>query len=194
MTIYRVTVSGLYHQQNIQNVFNWKYTGGAIPSETALMTDLRANWLENLRFLQNIEFNYTGLSAQQMLPQVRNPVALVVNDKPGTLAGTGYHCAIAAIFSFKTLNPTRKGRGRYFMGGVHAASVDHSLMQSGAFNQYVATAAILTARYCAGTNSGWTLQVGPRTYQSEADYKDVQQIIPKNYFGLIHSRNVNVGG
>lgn len=192
--IYRVTVSGNYHQQLIQNVMNFEDDGAGAPNETDLAFDVRDNWIGNIKFLQNIEFLYVSIAVQQMLPIKRNPVVLGLTNVAGTLAGKGAHVGIAGIFSFRTINPTRKGRGRYYMGGVHEASIDHSLVQSGALGQYVATAATLTTRYGSGGTGPYGLRVGPRTYTDVADYKDVESILARNYFGLVHSRNVNVGG
>jgi len=192
-TIYRVTISGLYHNQQMQNVMNFEDGGQVNPTEEQLAVDLRNNWIENMRFLQNIEFVYTSIKVQQMLPSKQNPLLLTVSNVTGTLAGKGGHCGIAAIFSFHTLNPSRRGRGRFFMGGVHEQSIDHSLVQSGAFNQYIATANTLAARYCGISGGNFRLRVGPRTYQTSLDYKFVDAIVPRNYFALLHSRNINVG-
>jgi hypothetical protein len=193
MPIYRVTLSGRYHQQLIQNVMNFEDDGAGAPNETDLALDISNNWVEQIRFLQNIEFQYTSITVQEMLPLRRNPIILSIATKTGTLAGAGAHVGIAAIFSFRTINPSRKGRGRFFMGGVHGASIDHSLVQSGALGQYVATATNLTTRYASGGTGPYGLRVGPRSYQNSADYLDVEAILARPYFGLIHTRNVNVG-
>lgn len=192
--IYRVTISGIYHNQNIQNVLNFEDGDSVDNDESTLALDLKNNWIENLRFLQNIEFAYTAITVQKMLPQRLAPLTLTVSNLGGTLAGKGAHCGIAAIFSLHTLNPSRRGRGRFFLGGVHEQSIDHSLMQSGAMNQYIATANTLAARYCGVAGGLFRIRVGPRSYQNSADYKIVDAIVPKNYFGLMHSRNINVGG
>lgn len=192
--IYKVTISGIHHNQNVQNVMNFEDGDSVNNTEQALALDIRNNWIENIRFLQNIDFVYTSIKVQRMLPQKENPILLTVSNTGGTLAGASAHCGIAAIFSFHTLNPTRKGRGRYFMGGVHGASIDHSLVQANAFNQYIATANILSARYCGVDGGLFRLRVGPRTYQNSADYKLVDAIVPRNYFALMHTRNINVGG
>lgn len=173
---------------------NFEDDGAGAPNETDLATDINNNWIELMRFLQNIEFQYTTITVQQMLPLKRNPVILDIHTKTGTLAGKGAHVGIAGIFSFRTINPTRKGRGRFFMGGVHEQSIDHSLVQAGALGQYTATAAQLTTRYASGGTGPYGLRVGPRTYANAADYLDVESILARNYFGLVHTRNVNVGG
>jgi hypothetical protein len=193
MPIYRVTISGIYLGQLNQNVMNFKDDGAGTPTETGLMTDLRDNWVENIRFLQNQGYQYTIMTAQEMLPLQRAPVQLSINTKVGTLAGTGEHPSIAGLFTFRTLNPTRKGRGRYYMGGVHQASVANGVVQSGALGQYVATAAILTTRYADAGSGPYALVVGPRTYVNSADYLPVQAIIARSYFGIQRKRNISVG-
>lgn len=191
--VFRATISGIYLSQLNQNVMNFKSATGAGGTMAGLAADLNTNWIENIRFLQNQNFQYTQIAVQEMLPVPLTPIVLDISTKVGTLAGTGYHPSIAGLFAFRTFDPSRRGRGRYYMGGVHAASVSNGLVQSGALTQYVATAAIFTARYSTGGTSVYKLCVGPRTYADEADYQVTQNVLARSYFGIQRKRNMNVG-
>jgi hypothetical protein len=192
--VYKVTISSIYLAQLTQNVMNFSSATGAGGTATGLATDLSNNWVENMRFLQNQNLSYTIISAQEMLPVPLVPIVLDISTKVGTLAGNGYHPSIAAIFAFLTFDPSRRGRGRYYMGGVHAASVGtNGLVQSTALGQYVATATILKNRYSDGGSSIYRLCVGPRTYNDVNNYQATQTILARNYFGIQRKRNINVG-
>jgi hypothetical protein len=192
--VYKATISSIYMAQLTQNVMNFKSETGAGGTATGLSTHLRDNWVENIRFLQNQNLSYTVISVQEMLPTPLTPIVLDISAKVGTLAGTGYHPSIAGLFAFQTFDPSRRGRGRFYMGGVHAASVGtNGLVQSGALGSYVATALILKGFYSSGGSSIYKLCVGPRTYASDGDYQVTQTILARNYFGIQRKRNINVG-
>jgi hypothetical protein len=191
-TIYKAVISGSYYAQLVQNVMHFE-GDDSITSEALLCTDLRDNWVDQIRGLQNIGFQYSQITAQKMLPIATPPVALDITDRQGTLSGAGSLSFVAAIFRFRTATPTRKGRGRYYMGGVHGETVLNGVMHPTASGFFNTVAGLLITHWGAGGGSNFNLMVGPRHSTNIADYLEVQSIQVPPIFGVQRKRNIGVG-
>lgn len=193
MTIERVIITGLYHGQRIQNVLHFKNQDGTLtPFQVA--DEVKTNFVTQLKALQNFHYQYQYISVQAVDTSTpAPPFQQSILGFTGDFSGQGYHNAIAAIFSIRTAISARRGRGRFYMGGVHGASVVDSIMEAGASGAYATKAAILTARFKLGGTGPLVLGVFPRNSTSSADFVSMVQLIHREIFGVQRRRNIGVG-
>lgn len=121
MTLYRVTNTGIYHGQTIQNVIHFAdniSVGGSPPTPQVIAEDIRANWLPAERLLHHDSFKFVQVECSE----IRNPAPMPAHIAATTLTGNGGPSLSHSVSAFKirmiTSRGGRRGRGKIFIGGI----------------------------------------------------------------------------
>lgn len=191
MPVWRVTMEGTIYDQRCQNVLHFQADNEPVNSEQLLATELVNNFFPQLQSLQNNNWFWRRLGIQVVSDQVHPVVVIDIQPIQGILAGTGAHPSIAGLFSIRTSTPGRIGRGRFYMPGVHNASIANGRVEANAMVQYIGTANAITARYKFNGPSAFKMCVCPRSNPN--DFKLMANVLARSTFGLQRRRNIGVG-
>lgn len=192
MGLWKVVISGTFFSNLCQNVLYFEKRNGTQGTEVELKNELQTNWIPIFQQLQNNAFLYTTLSVQDLGPPAKPAVIFSLVGMAGALSGAPAHSVLAGLFSLRTNVGGRKGHGRFYMPGVHGQSVLNNVLQPGAFNQYVASAVSLSARYGEPGSGPYRLIL--RSHGPEHTETRVTDIVVRQTFGIQRRRNTGVGG
>jgi hypothetical protein len=190
MGLWRATISGTFYDQVCQNVLHF-HAADAPNQGEALTIELRDHWMIEMQSCQNQNFSWRRIAVQDITTS-GNPV-LVTDIAPiaGILTGAGAHPSLAVVFSLRTAIPTKAGRGRFYMPGVHGQSILNGRVEPNAQIVFNGAATNLLARYGPSASSAFSLKVVPRSDPSA--HKQVINILARGVFGIQRKRNIGVG-
>jgi hypothetical protein len=177
------------YNQVCQNRLHFDNPDGGL-TDAQICDEINTFWLPIIRALQNVGFAYTSISSQNVSTAGNMPFVLSIAGTTGTLSGAGAHPSIAGLFTIRTALATRRGRGRFYMPGVHGESVSNGL--NGALGAYATQAGILTTRYNFDTG---TRPIFLGVYEGGIGgvWHGMTQLIARQTFGIQRKRNINVG-
>lgn len=193
MAILRAVISGTYYGQRVQNVLHFKKADFVDSEKITLATELRDVWVFNIKGLQNIGFTYTTITVQKKDPSPGMPYLLDIATYTGENTGAGAVSVIALLWTLRTDDPTHRGRGRVYMGGVHGATPLAGLVHPGVVSTMTSFATTVMNKWGPSGTSVFDLVVGPNHYEDPTDFKPVTSMVPRNYFGVQRRRNIGVG-
>lgn len=191
MSICRVVASGSILGQRCQNVMHFKNIDGAL-THAQIVTEVNDFLLLRFRNLQNASWNWTDIAVQDNLDSTPDLLTVHAITGAGSLSGEPALTFAAGIFSIRTPMAGRHGHGRIYMPGVHGASVQSGVIQSGAFSAYQGAAANIKARFIVGSVGPLLLGVAPRAHPG--DWVQANDLVVRPNFGVQRRRNIGVGG
>jgi hypothetical protein len=194
MALYRAVIRGTIFQQLMENVLHFEDEdqGSAI----GLGVVLRDVWCPTVRALQNSQFLWFQIIVSRKADdtdQFDPPELLTFPGQPGSLGGPAAHPALAWLFSLRKACAGKSCRGRFYLPGVHGASVLDGVAEANAMNAAGQVRDLLMQRFNRGGISfqGYSLSISERKAPYSHDF--VEQIIVRNVFGIQRRRNINVG-
>ena len=193
MPVYRATIFATLYGQQIRNVIQFFREGGTQAEMNDLAIAIQNKYLSAAKFASNTSLGYYNVHVEVPSQPGWTPIEHPVSIN-GNLADTGtVVLPVSAVIWIKTNDHTRKGTGRIYIAGVGANGV------SGGF--WNASSMAVLQDMCntflhdfGGTpvGSGFTIGVAPRT-NPDGNFKEVVQIIPRNYPGMQVRRNFKRG-
>lgn len=190
MSIMRVTLTGTYLGQRCQNVIHFKNPDGAL-NNVAVREEVLGSLVIPIRSLQNNQATWVQMEVQK----VDSPAGVVdvfaLSGHVGSLSGGGAPSFLAALVRIKTATAGRHGHGRFYVWGVHGASVANGVFESGAFSAYGTTFATMTNRFKTGGTGPLIMGVAPRS--SPIDFIPMTALVVPSVFGVQRRRNIGVG-
>jgi hypothetical protein len=193
MAIIRITISGIYYQQRCQNVLHFRQADYVDSLLDPFLIDIRDVWVEQQRFLQNIGYQYTTIVGQKVSPPADLAHLLDISTKTGTNTGAGAVSTISLLWTFRTADPTHRGRGRMYLGGVHGQTPLNGLVHPTIVSSMGTVATAWMNRYGPSGTSAFDLVVGPHGNHPDSDYREVTSVVARSYFGVQRRRNIGVG-
>jgi hypothetical protein len=190
MSIHRLIFTGTFLGQKCQNVLHVSNPDGAL-SNLAIRDEMLANFIPRLRNVQNNQASWVQLSVQRvgLTPGIAEIFPLT--GQVGSLAGNGASPFVAGVFSIRTGTPGRHGHGRFYLFGVHGASISNGAFESGAFASYQTQALNIEGRFKEGGTGPLDLGVAPRG--NEDNFIPMTALIVRSIFGVQRRRNFGVG-
>jgi hypothetical protein len=190
MSIHRIIVTATYLNQRAQNVLHFQIPDGSM-TDAQITDEIKTNWVTQLKALQNSLLLYQTISTQRISGTVTVPSVLSIVGYTGDLVGPGYHPCIAGIFSIRTATAGRHGRGRFYLGGIHGATVLNGIYETNAFAAFNTKAGLLQSRYKSGGTGPMTLGVMPPKQPGSFTAMSELRVMPT--FGIQRRRNIGVG-
>jgi hypothetical protein len=190
MSIHRVVLTGIYLGQKCQNVVHINNPDGAL-TNLAIKNEFNAQFITPLRNLQNNQAAWTQLAVRTVGLGPPGPEEIFIISGNGSLAGTGATPVLAGVFSIRTGVAGPHGHGRFYLWGVHGASVVNGQFESGAFTAYQGAAVAIENRWKTGGTGPLDLGVAPRN--AEELFIPMTSLVVRNIFGVQRRRNFGVG-
>jgi hypothetical protein len=191
MSTMRITLAGTIFDQRCVNVLHFNNPDGGL-SHVQIRDVLIAQWLFHVRDIQNVNFVWRDMTVQKVDGTPDTPTVFPLSDQQGALTGTAAHPSLAALFSVRTAFAGRKGRGRFYVPGVHQESVLNGRVHPNAVIAYNTVANDLVARFGASGSQAIKLVVCPRI--DPTDIHTCVTILARSVFGIQRRRNIGVGG
>ena len=190
MAIMRVTLSGTYLGQLCQNVIHFHNPDRAL-TDVQVREEILGNLVIPIRSLQNNQATWTVMTVQKVDGTPDTPSVFALSGHVGSLSGGGAPSFLAAVVRIKTATAGRHGHGRFYVWGVHGASVSNGVFESGAFSAYGTTFGTMTNRFKAGGTGPLVMGVAPRA--SPGDFIQMTALVVPSIFGVQRRRNIGVG-
>lgn len=190
MAIMRVTLTGTYLGQRCQNVIHFKNPDRAL-TDVACREEILGTFVIPIRSLQNNQATWVQMEVQKVDGTPDAVSVFALSGHVGSLSGGGAPSFLAALVRIKTAVAGRHGHGRFYIWGVHGASVANGVFESGAFSAYGTTFANITARYKNGGTGPLIMGVAPRS--SPSSFIDMTALVVPSVFGVQRRRNIGVG-
>jgi hypothetical protein len=191
MAIMRVTFTGTYLGQRCQNVLHFLNPDGAL-TDVEIREELLGNFVIPLRSLQNNQATWTVMQVQRVDGTPTVPSVFALSGHVGSLSGDGAPSFLAALVRIVTGVSGRHGHGRFYIWGVHGASVANGVFQSGALSAYGTTMATMTNRFKLGGGTG-PIQMGVAPRSTPTDFIGMSSLVVPSIFGVQRRRNIGVG-
>lgn len=190
MALWQVTLTGTILAQKCQNVLHF-FREQDDMDNASIRNEFTSNWLPIVRNLQNASWAWTTIGVQQLEPVTEPLEVFVVTNQSGSLSGTMAPTVLAGLFSLRTGFAGRSGRGRFYLPGVHGASVLNSILEPNAFSAYQTRANDLLNRY--GAQGAGPLRLVVASRGPERTFHQVTAIVVRQTFGIQRRRNIGVG-
>jgi len=190
MSKHRITLSGTILGQKCQNVIHVNNPDGAL-NNTAIKNEINSNFVTPLRNVQNAGALWTQMAIADADPASGVPEEIFIIGGAGSLAGAPALPFVAGVFSIRTGTGGRHGHGRFYLWGVHGASIANGAFETNAYNSYVTNANGITARFKTGGTGPLTMGVMPRG-QPE-NFIPMTNLVVRSIFGVQRRRNYGVG-
>ena len=190
MSIWRVTLTGTMYNQKMQNVLHFDNPEN-IYGITTMRNYMVNDWILMLRTIQNVNFTWTSLQLAELKSNPEPPYVEALSGMPGGLSGPGAPPFVCGVFSIRTSTGGRRGRGRFYMGGVHQESILNGQLHPNALIAYSDVANQLKIRFCTGGSTDFRLQVAERV--ALPDGIPSTNIVARGVLGVQRRRNINVG-
>ena len=190
MAVWRVTITATSLGQRYQNVLHFA-TATTPFTDQNVKDEVRNQWIPVIWQLQNQALVYVSITTQQLAPTLQPAIVWPITGAGGGLSGKIAHPSLAGLFSLRSAATGRRGRGRFYLFGVHDDSHLNGVVQTCAYTDYQVKAASLKARFCQGGSGPMLLVIAPRNNPS--NYVACTDIIVKPTFGIQRRRNVGVG-
>jgi len=191
MAVMRVTLSGTYLGQLCQNVIHFHNPDGAL-DDVAVREEILGNLVIPIRSLQNNQATWQVMQVQKVDGTPSTPSVFPLSGHVGSLSGSGSPPFIAALVRIKTAFAGRHGHGRFYVWGVHGASVGNGVFESGAYSAYGTTFNTMTNRFKTGGTGPLVMVVCPRS--DPVNFHPMTALVVPNIFGVQRRRNIGVGG
>lgn len=124
--IYQVTTIGTLQQQTIENVFHYRVRADA--DSTALVAGLlqffETNFLAAAPAIQSVNFKWTMIRIQKIWPLPARLAQEFPEAQLGALAGQSLPAEVAMVLTKQTILAGRANRGRTYIAGMPATTVD----------------------------------------------------------------------
>lgn len=190
MAIMRVTLSGTYLGQLCQNVIHFSNPDRAL-NDAAVREEVLGSLVIPIRSLQNNQATWTVMTVQKVDGPADTPSVFALSGHVGSLSGGGAPSFLAAVVRIKTATAGRHGHGRFYIWGVHGASVANGVFEGGAFSAYGTTMATMTNRFKTGGTGPLIMGVAPRS--SPTSFLAMTALVVPSIFGVQRRRNIGVG-
>lgn len=194
MSYHRVTITGRYHGQTIQNVIHLRNLDGT-HSNQAIAAFIVSDWVPVFQNLHHNSFQYVSAEVREILTPTPGPAF----NLPFTLVGGGGTTESPSFSCFKlrfgTALAGKKFRGRYYIGGISQALFNSGMVISATgITRLQAVSNNIVQKWCGvgpGAIPGLDLVIA---------HKDTQ-ILPTLVISCIHApiqgvqrrRNLGVG-
>jgi len=191
MSEHRITLTGLYWGNTIQNVVHVLNADGTLDA-AAIFTEFTNNWINVVRAQQMTTFTWTSITEQRVdvtgIPPNSTSLSLA-----GQVAGSeGIQSVLAVIFSFRTGFAGRRGRGRIYIAGNRTDAVTGNVLNSGNLAAWVGVANTIKARFKSGGTGPLVLLVREHNATGSIGHP-VTDIVVRNRWGVQRRRNTGVG-
>lgn len=190
MSILRVTVVGTIDTSIVENVLHFRDLNGAMtPQQVA--TEMINNWIIPVKNLQNVNLVHTVILVKTLTPVESTTAEISAGGITGELAGEYYSPTVTPVVKVRTATPGRKGHGRFFIFGLHGASVVNGQWHPGAFTLWNNAMLARAARFKDGGPGPLTLGVFPRS--GEREFKPMVDLVLRNTLGNQRKRQRGKG-
>jgi len=191
MSEHRITLTGLYWGNTIQNVVHVLNPDGALDAP-GIFTEFTNNWINVIKAKQMNTFHWTSITEQIVDTAGIPPNTTALSIAGDGVGNEGLQSVLAVILSFRTSFAGRAGRGRIYIAGVKADAVETNVLRPSTFTDYQTIATTLTARFKSGGSGPLTLLVRKHSGAGALGHP-VSDIICRNRWGVQRRRNTGVG-
>lgn len=184
----KYTLEGLLDQQQCMNV--WHFRTKVASTLEDIEDELNNNLLGDLADIVSNEFQWTRAAIQQIYPTLSDPYEEGKSFN-GAMTGASLPVANAAVIAMKTGTGGRKNRGRKYIAGVPATSVDNSRLVSDYQTLAQNTFNTMNARYKSDGTANIVWGIHSNTLSTGGPghfFRDVNSIIVRPVLGTMRSR------
>ena len=190
--IWRCTLTARQHGCTIQNVLHF-HDPGATQTATNVAGSMTAIFIPELRAFQVDTFVWQRVNVKQIEPIVSATLPTTIS-MAGLIGGGGnitQHTSIAAVWSLRTANGSRAGRGRFYVSGLANSNVVANVVNPGLLSIFLTRAGNLLGHY--GPSGTTLLRLIVKGRAPGSPNFQVTDIVPKSIWGIQRRRNSLVG-
>lgn len=190
MGVFRVTLSQIHFGCMVQNVLHFKKSDSVDADRATLAAEIVASYIPNMKTRQSQNLTYTQIRVH-VLGESLAPYVLNVST-PGTVTGSAQELTfVSHVVRLNTAFAGRRGRGRWYIGGVPLNLSSSGILSSAAITAWNTVLASIMAVW--GPSGSSNFDLGVQNGSESDDFHAVTALTLNPIPRVQRRRNLGVG-